>query len=71
MTQDVLVSSLPAHVDHASDAIISTIIGECGVAKRQLPSTRAVRRAIRPPQNSMMRLAVLNALRSGSCYSRF
>lgn len=71
MTQDVMVQSFHANFDHASSAVISTVIGNGEEGKNLTGSFRGIRRDTRPPQNAMVRLAVLNALRPATCYSRF
>lgn len=70
MTQDVMVQSFHANFDHASSAVISTIIGASEEGKYSPGSIRVIRRDTPPPHNAMIRLAVLNALRPTTGYSR-
>jgi hypothetical protein len=70
MTQDVSAQSLSLNFHHGADAVISTFADDWGKNHLSPGSTRAIRRLARPPQNSMIRLAVLNTLRPASSYQR-
>ena len=70
MTQDVTAQLFHANFDHASSAIISTLIDDCEGGTIMLGSSRGIRPAARPPQDAMIRLAVLNALRPVTHYAR-
>jgi hypothetical protein len=70
MTQDVTVQSGSANSDNGSGEIVSTIIGNFTTGKNLFENAHDVHRHIRTPRNSMVRLAVLNALRPATCFSR-
>jgi len=70
MTQDVIAQTVPSNINNASSAVIGPLVADDAIAKPRLGSIRRIQPATRPPQNGMMRLAVLNALRPATYYSR-
>jgi hypothetical protein len=65
MTHDVS-HSRPANPEIISTLILGSVVEVVPRELPPIPCTRAVRRATRPAQNSVVRLAVLNALRPSS-----
>jgi hypothetical protein len=70
MTQDVSARPWTANFDHSAEAVVSVVIGDLAWEKNSLGNPETVRRVLRPTHNSMMRLAVLNALRPASLLPR-
>jgi hypothetical protein len=70
MTQDVTAQLFHTNFDHASSAVTSTLLDDWEGGKNMLGSSRGIRPTARPPQDAMIRLAVLNALRPVTYYAR-
>jgi hypothetical protein len=66
-----MVQSFHPNFDPASSEVITTVIAAGEAGKHPRGRDREIRPGTRRPQNAMMRLAVLNALRPATCYSRF